>query len=133
MAEYILTAEDYYKALKEDKLMGLKCTCGAVTCPPMKVCDTCGSEELEVVQLSGKGTLRTFTVSRVAPEGFEAPYCPCIVETDEGPWVPGRLNVDADAATQDLLGKRVTATHYVLPADKYSAGEMVAALWSIEG
>ena len=130
--EYKLTAKMFTEALKESKLLGLKCNkCGAYTVPPKKVCMECTSEDLEVFELSGKGQIQTFTVIRVPPEGFEAPYIVGMAELDEGPWIMGNIvDVDPDEATMDLIGMRVKLGHKVLPGDKFSAGEMVAVTFS---
>ena len=130
--EYKLTAKMFAEALKYSKLLGLKCNkCGAYTVPPKKVCMECTSEDLEVFELSGKGQIQTFTVIRVPPEGFEAPYIVGMAELDEGPWIMGNIvDVDPDEATMDLIGMRVKLGHKVLPGDKFSAGEMVAVTFS---
>ena len=130
--EYKLTAKMFAEALKEGKLLGLKCNkCGAYTVPPKKVCMECGSEDLEIAQLSGKGQIQTFTVIRVPPEGFDAPYVVGMAELDEGPWLMGNIvDVDCDEASMDLIGKRVNVGHKVHPGDKFSAGEMVAVTFS---
>jgi uncharacterized OB-fold protein len=130
--EYKLTARMFAEALKEGKLLGLKCNkCGAYTVPPKKVCMECGTEDLEIAQLSGKGQIQTFTVIRVPPEGFDAPYIVGMAELDEGPWLMGNIvDVDCDEASMDLIGKRVNIGHKVHPGDKFSAGEMVAVTFS---
>lgn len=130
--EYKLTSKMYAEALKEDRLLGLKCNkCGAYTVPPKKVCMECTSEELDIVELNGKGQIQTFTVIRVPPEGLEAPYIVGMVKLDEGPWLMGNIvDVDPDSATMELIGKRVKLGHKVHPGDKFSAGEMVAATFS---
>ena len=90
---YKLTHIQYFEALKENILKGLKCLdCGTITVPPKAVCDDCGSTNQEVTQLSGEGTIRTFTVIRVAPEGFKAPYVVVLAQLREGPWLTGLLN-----------------------------------------
>ncbi len=132
--EYQLTYNQYKEALKENKLLGLRCReCGAYTVPPKKVCLECGSEDLEVVKLSGKGVIRTFTVTRVPPEGFKGPYIIALIELEEGPWLMGNVvGVDPDQASMDLIGKAVKLGHTVHPGDKFSAGELVAATFSLE-
>lgn len=132
--EYKLTAKMFAEALKEGKLLGLKCNkCGAYTVPPKKVCMECCSEDLEIIQLSGKGQIQTFTVIRVPPEGFEAPYIVGMAELDEGPWLMGNIiDIDADAATMDLIGRKVSVGHKALPGDKFSAGEMVAVTFALQ-
>lgn len=124
--EYKLPFKDYNKALRKNKLMGLKCNkCGTVTCPPMMVCSECSGTDLDIVQLTGKGKIVTFTTTNVAPEGRqnEVPYTIVLVELNEGPWIMGNL-VDMDPAmvTMDVIGKSVKLGHRVFPGDKYSAG-----------
>lgn len=64
-----------------------KCTaCGSIALPPRLICPDCGARTFETVALSGRGSLQTFTIIRIAPEGFgdQAPYAIGIVELDEG-------------------------------------------------
>ncbi len=130
--EYKLTARMFTEGLKENRLLGLKCgKCSAYTVPPKKVCMECGSEDMEISELSGMATIRTFTVIRVPPEGLEAPYIVAMAELDEGPWVMGNIvDIDPDKATMELMGKRVKLGHKVHPGDQFSAGEMVAMTFS---
>jgi len=127
--EYKLTYKEYSEALKQQKLLGLKCNkCGTVTVPPKMVCRSCASLELEVLELKGTGRIQTFTICNVASEGREGevPYTILLVELDEGPWIMGNLvDADPEKATMDaLIGKRVEMTETrVFPGDKYSAGE----------
>ena len=134
--EYKLTFKEYNEALKKDKLLGLKCKeCGKINVPPKMVCGQCTSLDMEVVELSGKGNIQTFTTVFVAPEGreAEAPYTIVMVELDEGPWIAGNLiDIDPSKVTMELIGKRVKLGHKVFPGDKYSAGDMARPLFSFE-
>ena len=135
--EYKLTFKDYNEALKENKLLGLKCQeCGTVTVPPKMVCRKCTSPNMEVVELTGKGKIQTFTTCNVAPEGREdeVPYVILLVELDEGPWIMGNLTgIDPKTTTVELIGKRVKmGDSKVFPGDKYSAGEGARPLFSLE-
>ncbi len=135
-AEYlVLTYADYENGLKDGKLLGLRCgSCTRITCNPMPVCQWCGGRTLERTELSGDGFLETFTVIRVASEGFEddAPFIPCLVRTREGPCVIGRLDYDTEQATQDLIGKQVKLTGaYTYEGDKYSGGARTCPVFSI--
>ena len=135
--EYKLTFKDYSEALKLNKLLGLRCKkCGAVTVPPKMVCRKCASPDMEVIELAGKGKIQTFTTCNVAPEGRESevPYIILLVELDEGPWIMGNLtDVDPNAATMELIGKRVKMKQAkVFPGDKYSAGDGAAPLFGLE-
>ena len=131
--EYKLTYREYAEALKGGKLLGLKCNkCGAYTAPPKKVCMQCASEDLDIVELSGTGTIRTFTVIRVAPEGFEAPYIVGEAELDEGPWLMGNIvDVDIEQANLSLIGKRVKVGSKTALGDKYSCGEVQVPIFTL--
>ncbi|MBA7591322.1 hypothetical protein ES708_33475 [subsurface metagenome] len=84
--EYLLTSKKFAEALTEGKFLGLKCNqCGAYTVPPQKVCSECRSEDMEVVELSRKGKVRSFTVIHIPAEGFQAPYIVGLIELEEGP------------------------------------------------
>jgi len=130
---YKLTHIQYFAALKENILKGLKCLdCGTITVPPKAVCDECGSTNQEVTQLSGEGTIRTFTVIRVAPEGFKAPYVVVLTQLREGPWLTGLLNsLEPESATMELIGKKVKLGHQVVQHMKHTAGEGVVPLFSL--
>jgi len=134
--EYKLTFKDYNEALKKNKLLGLKCnSCGTVTVPPKMVCRQCASSDMDIVELSGRGKIQTFTTVFVAPEGREdeCPYIIVLVELDEGPWIMGNLtSIDPSEATMELINKRIKMGHKVFAGDKYSAGEMTRPLFSLE-
>ena len=134
--EHKLTFKDYSEALKENKLLGLKCKeCGTITVPPKMVCRKCASPDMEIIELKGRGKIQTFATVNVAPEGREdeVPYIIVLVELDEGPWLMGNLTgVDPNEATMELIGKKVKMGHKVFPGDKYSAGEGVSPLFSLE-
>ena len=71
------------------RLIGEKCPhCETVIFPPRDICPSCLQDAKINYQLSGKGTVYSYTVVRRdnAPEGMEkyAPYVVAIVETDEG-------------------------------------------------
>jgi uncharacterized OB-fold protein len=131
--EYKLTSKQYDEALKQDRLLGLKCrACGVVTVPPAMVCRQCSSPDLEIIELKGEGKIRTFTTVFVAAEGREdeVPYTIVLVELDESPWLMGNLDgIDPKLASAELIGKRVKMGHKVFPGDKYSAGEGVSPLF----
>jgi uncharacterized OB-fold protein len=136
--EYKLTFKDYNEALKENKLLGLKCkACSTVTIPPKMVCRQCASPDMEITELKGSGKIQTFTTCNVAPEGREneVPYIITLVELDEGAWIMGNLaGIDpAKATLEELIGKRVKMSQgKVFPGDKYSAGESAGPLFNLE-
>ncbi len=136
--EYKLSFKEYNEALKQKKLLGLKCkSCGIVTVPPKMVCRSCASPDLEVMELKGDGKIRTFTTCNVAAEGREGevPYTILLVELDEGPWVMGNLvSFEPEQATiEALVGKKVKMTESnVFSGDKYSAGEGASPAFVLE-
>lgn len=133
--EYKLTSKAYSEALKENKLLGLKCqACGAITATPRMVCRECNSTNLETIELKGNGKIQTFTTVYVASEGRESecPYVIVLVELDEGPWIMGNLgDIDPTQVTMEVIGKRVKMGSKVFPGDKYSAGEGAKPLFSL--
>jgi len=138
--EYTLTFEEYNKALKKNRLLGLKCTeCAAIVTPPVLICPACGAGKLEITELKGRGVIQTFTVNFVAPLGreSEAPYTVVMVELDEGPWIMGNLvDVDPAVVNMDIIGRRVkmgdTIGARVFPGDAYSAGDAARPLFQFE-
>lgn len=75
------------------RLCATKCVaCNKIYYPKKHLC-ICGSQNFEVIELSGKGTLVTFTQVVNPPELFKAmaPYCVGIVELEEGPRVMAQL------------------------------------------
>ena len=133
--EQKLYFKDYNEALKQNKLLGLKCkACGALTVPPKMACRQCGSFDMEVVDVKTTGKIRTFTTVFVGAEGRESevPYILVIVELDEGPWLMGNLEgIDPKTASMELIGKKVTMGNKVFAGDKYSAGEAARPLFSL--
>lgn len=78
---------DFAQYLKDGRLMGSRCKgCGATSFPPRADCNECMSGDFEFVELSGKGTLHTFTKIVAAPTGFEdvAPFIVGVVDLAEG-------------------------------------------------
>ena len=121
-----LTFKEYDTALREGRLLGLKCDCGDVLCPPRGVCQRCSNSDLEVVQLSGRGKIASFTTLFVAAEGRdkELPYAMALVALEEGPYLIGRIDTNcSNKLDMSVIGKSVTTGHGVFGGDKYSAGE----------
>ena len=135
--EYKLTFNEYNEALKENKLLGLKCQdCGFITVPPKMVCRQCTGLNLEIMELKVSGKIQTYTTVNVASEGREdeCPYTIVMVELDEGPWIMGNLTgVDhAQITMESLINKRVNIEKgEIFPGDKYSAGDGARPLFSL--
>jgi uncharacterized OB-fold protein len=132
--KYKIDFQTYSNALKKNQLLGLKCkTCGTVTCPPKMVCQECAGSDQEIIELSGKGEIKTFTTTYVAPQGreVEAPYTIVMVELEEGPWISGNLvDMDPSKVDMDVIGRKVTLGHKVFPGDVYSNRSAARPLFS---
>ena len=82
----------YYDNLAAGKITARKCQdCGAVEWPPLLGCNTCGSTNMEWIEISGKGTMIQMVMPSpitMRPEMEDIkPYCLAVVETEEGPIV----------------------------------------------
>jgi hypothetical protein len=130
-----LTFKEYDSSLRENRLLGLKCIrCGDIMCPPRGACPRCGLTDLEVVELSGRGKVVSFTTLFVAAEGRdkELPYALALVALDEGPHLIGRIDTNCpDKLDMSVIGKEVTTGHGVFGGDKYSAGDAAYPLFKL--
>src|SRR5690625_5126028 len=92
----------FYDALADRKLVANKCSdCGHTYLPPALYCAKCLSENIEWVQLSGKGTIYSFVeYHRPYHEIFKdkIPYVVAIIETEEGARLISNI-VDYDIET----------------------------------
>lgn len=78
---------DFAGHLRDGRLMASRCRrCGTVAFPPRADCHACMSGDFEFVEVSGRGTLTTWTRIVAAPTGFEdaAPYVVGVVDLAEG-------------------------------------------------
>jgi uncharacterized OB-fold protein len=78
---------DFAQYLKDGRLMGSRCTkCNATSFPPRADCEVCMSGDFEFFEMSGKGTVHTYTKIVAAPTGFEgvSPYIVGVVDLEEG-------------------------------------------------
>jgi uncharacterized OB-fold protein len=129
-----LTFDQYQKGLEQGQLLGLHCeSCKAITFPPQGVCHKCSGSRLKSTEMCGKGTIRTFTVVRVAPEGKLPPYVVAMVELEEGPWVMGNLlNIDPNEANMSLMGEKVNVGSQVVEGDVYSIGDTRVITFTVD-
>jgi uncharacterized OB-fold protein len=90
-----LTVDQFYENGRNGKLIGLRCSKGHVTVPPRSTCQSCDSEVLEQIQLSGKGVVVSFTEVYVKSKEFpvETPYVFALVRLFEGGNLLGILDV----------------------------------------
>jgi uncharacterized OB-fold protein len=97
------TSARYWREIPQRyRLEAAKCKgCGTVWFPPRLICAECGKRDFEDVKLSDTGTVKTFTVIRVAPSEFtdQSPYAIGVVELDGGVMIQCQI---ADCAPEDL-------------------------------
>jgi uncharacterized OB-fold protein len=88
------TIEQFYKHIRQGKLLGGKCKkCGKVHLPPRPLCDNCLSKEFEWVEIPKHGQLLTYTIIHIAPIQFQemTPYAVGIVQLEKGIKIPGMI------------------------------------------
>jgi uncharacterized OB-fold protein len=110
-------ASHYWKEAAEGRLVVQRCpSCGNRQFYPRALCTACGGEP-EWEEVSGRGTVYTFTVIRqqgAPPFRDELPYVVAMIRLDEGPLMMGNLT---DCPADDVtIGMPVEA--YVVEADE---------------
>lgn len=99
----------YWKGCKEHKLVVPRCTeCGLFVFPSRIICPRCLSDQLEWVQLSGLGTVYSFTVVHRGPSAAfkdKLPYVMALVDLDEGPRM--LTNIVGTESNEIRIGMRV--------------------------
>jgi uncharacterized OB-fold protein len=79
----------FWDAAREHRLVIQRCTaCGYYNHPPVPLCDDCSSPDLAFTEVSGKGTVYTYSLMHQKNiQGFEEdiPYMTALVELDEQP------------------------------------------------
>jgi len=94
----MLTVDSFYECGRRGKLMGLECESGHMVVPPRRSCPSCGSTNLEERELSGKGTIVSFTEIFVKSQEFPiaTPYVLALVQPIEGGRILGVLENPSD-------------------------------------
>ena len=103
----------YWSAAAAGRLVLPRCDdCGVVIWYPRPHCPKCFSQHVTWEQMSGNGTIYTFTVTRRGVEDYKSctPYILAYVELEEGPRVLTNV-VDCDVETV-RVGDRVTAVFH---------------------
>ena len=76
----------FWDAAAEHRLVAQRCVgCGRLRHPPRPMCPHCHSLDVEVVELSGRGTLYSYAVLHHPQHpAFEYPVLAALVDLDEG-------------------------------------------------
>ena len=94
MTEPVITLRHFFEKAREGQLTAVRCgRCGALAVPPKEFCPSCAQRAWEPVNLSGEGTIASYTVIRVAPRAHaaDAPYAIAAVQMKEGVSFLGRV------------------------------------------
>lgn len=66
------TREKFIEAANRKKILAHRCTkCGHLMLETVLFCEKCSASKFEHAELEGSGTVVTYTIQAVAPEGFE--------------------------------------------------------------
>jgi uncharacterized OB-fold protein len=100
----------YWEGARNGKLLLQRCVdCDTLRFFPRYLCTACGSERAEWTEVSGRGTVHSFTiVHRAAFPEFQArtPYVVALIDLDEGPRM--MTNIVGDDALSVAIGDAVT-------------------------
>ncbi|MEM4104106.1 MAG: Zn-ribbon domain-containing OB-fold protein [Thermoplasmatales archaeon] len=90
---------NFFKGLKSGKLLATRCDyCGTIYFPPQSHCTKCSSDHVSWIELSGRGTLETYTTIVVKPTSFadKEDYIIAVGKMEEGINVLATLRVSND-------------------------------------
>ena len=106
-------SEPFWEAAKRHELHLQRCgSCGAYLFYPREVCAECLSSELSWVQVSGQGTVYSYTIAQAPTHpafADDVPYIVAIVELAEGPRITTNI-VDCELGAVKI-GMPVVATY----------------------
>ena len=76
----------FWDAAREGRLVAQRCgSCGRLRHPPRPMCPDCHSLDVEVITLSGRGTLYSYAIlHHPRHPAFDYPVLVALVELDEG-------------------------------------------------
>lgn len=117
----------FWDEAAEGLLVAQRCAeCGRLRHPPRPMCPGCSSLEVDVVELSGLGTIYSYAILHHPQHpAFEYPVLGVLVDLDEG--VRMLSNITGVSKDDVRIGMRVQA-HFVATAD----GPQIPVFRSIE-
>ncbi|MCF0229357.1 MAG: hypothetical protein HUJ76_06650 [Parasporobacterium sp.] len=116
----------YYDNLEQGKITARKCKdCGAIEWPPLLACNTCGSTEMEWIEIEAKGKMLQFVMSSPITRRPEMedikPYVLAVVQIDEGPAVNAMVRGITRKNKKLIESKLPYPVHAtIVPRDGYS-------------
>jgi uncharacterized OB-fold protein len=113
--------QPFWDAAKQSRLAIQRCQdCRHFNHPPRPLCDACLSDKLAFEDVSGRGTVWSYTVMhQKSVVGFEeaVPYLTALVELDEQPMLLLPTNLPGVEAGDVTIGQRVHVTFMPLDGD----------------
>jgi uncharacterized OB-fold protein len=131
------TNRPFWDALKERRFLVPRCeSCGHFNWPPYPACRSCLGEAQEWTEVSGNGTLFSFTVVHRGLGAFseDVPYVIALVELDERPrslvvmgnvdheGIDLEVGMPMEVSYFDVLDEDVTLWRFV-PSDRAQGGD----------
>lgn len=96
------THERFIEAASRKKILAHKCIkCGHLMLETVMFCEKCSAGKFDDVELEGAGTVVTYTIQAVAPEGFE--------DAGSYAWVVFKVNNTSVRASGFLPGIKTPA------------------------
>jgi uncharacterized OB-fold protein len=94
----------FWDGVEEGRLLLRQCAqCERIQHPPSPMCPACGSLEWTTKQMSGRGTVHSWIVSRHPTQLDEAPRVVAIIALDEGPrFVSNLIDVEPTDVTNEM-------------------------------
>lgn len=121
----------WYDFLDEGKFMGTRCKrCGSYEFPPLPICNSCSSTDMEWVEMSGVGKMVSFSANFIVDPPFAdfGPSLHAVVELAEGPtfisWILG-VDFEQQAELFEKLPLDVKMVVHTRGKYKYPVFELV--------
>jgi uncharacterized OB-fold protein len=94
----------FWRGVAEGRLLITRCAgCSTLQHPPSPMCPVCGSVRWTAEEMSGRGKVHSWIVSRHPTESDDHPRIVALVELDEGVRLVSNLkDVDPDQVTNDM-------------------------------
>ena len=95
----------FWEAAREGRLVAQRCgKCGRLRHPPRPMCPNCNSLEIDVVELSGRGVVYSFSfVHYPQSPAFDYPVFAALVDLEEGVrLVTNLVDVDKESVKFDM-------------------------------
>ena len=111
----MLSKEEFINNAKAGKILARKCTkCGHLHLVTTYFCQNCGNKGFENVIIEGKGTVSTYTIITVPPEGYEkdVPYAWIVMNVDNSELRISGFMANIKSPVDLPLGIKVKITGY---------------------